>query len=88
MTIIYLCGVVISNELIVVILSALIFASVHMVFFKFYMVVIAFILGLILAHMYLSIPHPIAALWSVIFVHFLAAYIGTKSGIIDKLTRR
>jgi len=87
-TVIYLCSIVISNELTVIILSALIFASVHMIFFRLYMFIIAFILGLILAYVYLSIPHFVAALWSVILIHFFAAYIGMKSGIIDKLTRR
>jgi len=88
MTIIYLCSIAISHELMVIILSALIFASAHILFFKFYMFIITFILGFILAYIYLSIPHLIVALWSVIFIHFLAVYIGTKSGIIHKLTRR
>ena len=87
-TVIYLCSIVISNELTVIILSALIFASVHMIFFKLYMFIITFILGLILAYVYLSIPHFVAALWSVILIHFVVAYIGVRSGIVYKLTRR
>jgi len=87
-TVIYLCSITIGNELTVIILSALIFASAHMIFFKFYMFIMTFILGLILAYVYLSIPHFVVALWSVILIYFFAAYIGMESGIIDKLTRR